>query len=563
MDNLPEDREDRIAYFSMEVGLDKRIPTYCGGLGILAGDTLKSCADLKVPVVGVTLLNEKGFFYQRLDEGGNQMEHEVEWNPPDYMTCLENKVTVPVGGKQVSVRAWLYNIVGVTGYKVPVLFLDTNLAENDVGERQITWYLYGGDEGNKLKQEIVLGIGGVRMLNELGFGVRKYHMNEGHSSLLVLELLNQNIKGNQNKLDSHVVDKVRDKCVFTTHTPIPAGHDKFPYSLVEYLLGDYMSLELIKKYGGGECLNMTLLGFNLSEYINGVAKKHGEISRSMFPGYAINSITNGVHPPTWITESFQRLYDKHIADWRRDPFLFRYGVGIPDGQIWAAHMESKRDLIDYINRQYNRGMVYKTLTVGFARRMTEYKRPTLIFDDIGRLKEIVEKSGGIQLVFAGKAHPQDHRGKELIKEIVSYVDGLGDDVKLVYIENYNMGIAKKLVGGVDLWLNTPQKPREASGTSGMKAVLNGVLNFSVLDGWWIEGHIEGITGWSIGGLEAGKDSHRRCVEDLYCKLAQIMDLFYKDRESWINMMKNSISLNASFFNSQRMVQQYMTNAYWD
>ncbi|MCK4491816.1 MAG: alpha-glucan family phosphorylase [Candidatus Altiarchaeales archaeon] len=563
MDNLPEDREDRIAYFSMEVGLDKRIPTYCGGLGILAGDTLKSCADLKVPVVGVTLLNEKGFFYQRLDEGGNQMEHEVEWNPPDYMTCLENKVTVPVGGKQVSVRAWLYNIVGVTGYKVPVLFLDTNLAENDVGERQITWYLYGGDEGNKLKQEIVLGIGGVRMLNELGFGVRKYHMNEGHSSLLVLELLNQNIKGNQNKLDSHVVDKVRDKCVFTTHTPIPAGHDKFPYSLVEYLLGDYMSLELIKKYGGGECLNMTLLGFNLSEYINGVAKKHGEISRSMFPGYAINSITNGVHPPTWITESFQRLYDKHIADWRRDPFLFRYGVGIPDGQIWAAHMESKRDLIDYINRQYNRGLVYKTLTVGFARRMTEYKRPTLIFDDIGRLKEIVEKSGGIQLVFAGKAHPQDHRGKELIKEIVSYVDGLGDDVKLVYIENYNMGIAKKLVGGVDLWLNTPQKPREASGTSGMKAVLNGVLNFSVLDGWWIEGHIEGITGWSIGGLEAGKDSHRRCVEDLYCKLAQIMDLFYKDRESWINMMKNSISLNASFFNSQRMVQQYMTNAYWD
>lgn len=563
MDNLPEDRGDRIAYFSMELGLDERIPTYCGGLGILAGDTLKSCADLKVPAVGVTLLNEKGFFYQRLDERGNQMEHEVEWNPADYMIALENKVTVPVGGKQVSVRAWLYNIVGVTGYKVPVLFLDTNLAENDVGERQITWHLYGGDEGNKLKQEIVLGIGGVRMLNELGFRVRKYHMNEGHSSLLVLELLNQSIKGNQNKLDSHVVDEVRDKCVFTTHTPIPAGHDKFPYSLVEYLLRDYMSLELIKKYGGGECLNMTLLGFNLSEYINGVAKKHGEISRSMFPGYAINSITNGVHPPTWITESFQRLYDKHIADWRRDPFLFRYGVGIPDGEIWAAHMESKKDLIDYINMEYNLGMVYETLTVGFARRMTEYKRPTLIFDDIGRLKEIAKKSGGIQLVFAGKAHPQDHRGKELIKEIVSYVDGLGDEIKLVYIENYNMGIAKKLVGGVDLWLNTPQKPREASGTSGMKAVLNGVLNFSVLDGWWIEGHIEGITGWSIGGLEADKDSHRRCVEDLYCKLAQIMDLFYKDRESWINMMKNSISLNASFFNSQRMVQQYMTNAYWD
>jgi len=563
MDNLPDDRRDRIAYFSMEIGLDERIPTYCGGLGVLAGDTLKSCADLEVPAIGVTLLSEKGFFNQKIDENGNQKEEDVDWNPKEYMTPIKNKVIVPIKGEKVSVGAWLYNIVGVTGHKVPVLFLDTNIPENDEKGRQITWYLYGGDEENRLKQEIALGIGGVRMLKDLDFRMRKYHMNEGHSSLLALELLKRGIERNQGILDPSLIDSVRDKCVFTTHTPIPAGHDKFSYSLVERLLGDYMDIELIKKYGGGEHLNMTLLGFNLSEYINGVAKKHGEVSRSMFPGYSINAITNGIHPPTWISESFRELYDKHITDWRKDPFLFRYAVGIPDEEIWAAHMESKKELIDYVNREYNSGMIYETLTIGFARRMTEYKRPTLIFSDVDRLKKIAGKAGGIQMIFSGKAHPRDYRGKELIKEIYSYTEKLESEIKIVYIENYDIEMAKKLVAGVDLWLNTPQKPKEASGTSGMKATLNGVLNLSVLDGWWIEGHIEGITGWSIGGLEVDKESHRRCVEDLYNKLEQIMNLFYEDRKSWIETMKNSISLNASFFNSHRMVQQYIVNAYWD
>lgn len=563
MDDLPEDKKERIAYFSMEIGMDARIPTYCGGLGILAGDALKSCADLEVPAIGVTLLNERGYFYQHLDENGNQREEDVPWNPVEYMAPINTKITVPIKMRKVFVTGWLYNITGITGYKVPVIFLDTNLPKNDEPERSITQYLYGGDEEYRLKQEIVLGIGGVRMLKKLGFRMRKYHMNESHSSLLALELLNRYMKRNQNRFESSIVDKMKDKCIFTTHTPILAGHDKFPYSLVESLLKDYMDIELIKKYGGSDHLNMTLLGFNLSEYINGVAKKHGEISRSMFPGYSINSITNGIHPSTWINESFQRLYDKHITDWKKDPFLFRYAVGIPDEEVWNAHMKSKKTLIDYINNERNKEMEYKTLTIGFARRMTEYKRPTLIFSDMRRLRQIAKKGGGLQMIFSGKAHPKDYRGKEIIREIFSNIKDLHDVIPITYLENYDMNIAKMLVSGVDLWLNTPQKPREASGTSGMKATLNGVLNFSVLDGWWIEGNIEGITGWSIGGLEVEENSHQKCVDDLYSKLEQIMNLFYGDRKSWIKMMKNSISLNGSFFNSHRMIQQYITNAYWD
>jgi starch phosphorylase len=364
------------------------------------------------------------------------------------------------------------------------------------------------------------------------------------------------------RFDPSLVEKVRDKCIFTTHTPIPAGHDKFSYSMVESLLGDYMDPGLVRRYGGKDYLNMTLLGFNMSSYINGVAKKHGEVSRSMFPGYSINSITNGVHPPTWISESFQRVYDKHMRDWKKDPFLFRYAVGIPNEEIWNAHMESKKKLIDHINNEYNKELNYETLTIDFTRRITEYKRPALIFSDTERLKKIAKKYKGLQMIFSGKAHPEDYRGKELIRGIFTHIKNLRDDIHIVYIEDYDMDIAKKLVSGADLWLNTPLKPMEASGTSGMKATLNGVLNFSVLDGWWIEGHIEGITGWSIGGLETENNLHS-CVEDLYTKLEQIMDLFYKDRKSWIEMMKNAISLNASFFNSHRMIQQYIMNAYWD
>jgi len=539
----------------------KTMPTYAGGLGILAGDYVKSAADLEAPVIAVTILNGRGFFTQRFDSDGNQREEETEWDPAGYMTLLDRVVEVPVEERRVYVRAWLYRVVGVSGYEVPVLFLDTDMIQNYEMDRAITGYLYGGDREYRLKQEIVLGIGGVRMLEKLGIHVKKYHMNEGHSSLLGLELMKKEMEKIPRGRHIHAAESVKEHCIFTTHTPVLTGHDTFPYPMVERILKGYIDPGIIREQSPGEFLNMTLLGFNLSGYINGVAKKHAEVSRGMFPNYTINSITNGVHPDTWVSPPFKRLFDRYIKDWRRDPLLFRYAIGMPLSDIQEAHAEAKDDFIERLNREQSAGMDPDTLTLGFARRMTSYKRPTFVFSDMERLKQIAEKNGGLQMVFSGKAHPEDVKGKKLIREILSVRDTLrGDGIRIAYIENYDIGIAKRMVSGVDVWLNTPQKPREASGTSGMKATLNGVLNLSVLDGWWIEGHIEGVTGWAIGGVEEDDPGE---LSDFYNKLEHIYDLFYHDPERWAKMMRHALSINASFFNSHRMIGQYITNAYWD
>ena len=560
MEKTAGKHHDRVAYFSMEIGLDEKIPTYAGGLGVLAGDYIKSSADLEVPVVGITLLNGKGFFVQKFDSEGNQREEEAPWDPSQYMSSEEKVVEVPIEERRVYVRAWIYNVIGVTGYEVPVIFLDTDMIQNYELDRSITGYLYGGDKEYCLKQEIVLGIGGVRILDKLGIHVKKLHMNEGHSSLLGLELMNRDLEKNPKKPIAHVVEGIKERCIFTTHTPMMTGHDVFPYSMVERLLRGYMDVELIRGQCPGDYLNMTILGFNLSGYINGVAKKHAETSKSMFPSYTINSITNGVHPDTWTSMPYKRLFNKYIKDWRRDPHLFRYAVGIPDEDIWGAHIEAKKELIDYVNSEYGSGMDYDTLTIGFARRMTSYKRPALIYSDTERLKRIAKEKGGLQMVFSGKAHPEDVKGKKIIKDLFQIMKSLEHDIKIAYIENYNMAVAKKLVSGVDLWLNTPQKPKEASGTSGMKATLNGVLNLSILDGWWIEGHIEETTGWAIGGME---ENEEKDVADLYEKLEHVCGIYYNDPARWVKMMRHALSINASFFNSHRMVEQYITNAYWD
>jgi len=554
------EKQRSIAYFSMEIAADSRIPTYSGGLGILAGDTLRSCADLKVPVMAVTLLYEKGYFYQKLDEQGNQYEMPVHWNPQEYLRPLSEKVGVQIEGRLVAVTAWQYDIVGITGCPLPVIFLDTNLKENNEFDRGLTSNLYGGDEKYRLAQEIVLGIGGVRMLRKLGFTeIKKYHMNEGHASLLVLELLRERKRDGEAAWD---FEGVRESCVFTTHTPVSAGHDRFSYNLVKNVLGEFMPLEIIKMLGGDDSLNMTLLALNLSHYVNGVAKRHGEVSRGMFPGYSIDSITNGVHSYTWTSDSFRRLYDKYIPGWAVDSFSLRYVLGIPKQEIWDAHLQAKRLLIDYVNKETNVGMDYDTLTIGFARRATPYKRMDLIFSDIERLKRISRDAGKIQFVFAGKAHPKDWPGKELIKKIVAISRQVQDVIKIVYMVNYGMEIAKMLTSGVDLWLNTPQRPMEASGTSGMKAVHNGIPNLSVLDGWWIEGHVEGITGWSIGTKSVELESDDQEAQEIYDKLENIiLPLYYKERERWLDIMQHSIAFNASFFNTQRMVQQYVLNAY--
>ena len=549
-------REQKIAYFSMEIGLMNEIPTYSGGLGVLAGDTIRSSADLKLPLVAVTLVSKKGYFRQEITKEGKQIEHPVEWEPSKIMELLPTEVKVQIQKREVRIKAWLYNAQSLTGGVVPILFLDTDVEENFPEDRKITSFLYGGDERYRLKQEIVLGIGGARMLEALGFSIRKYHMNEGHSSLLTLELLRRY------ELD---VDRVREMCIFTTHTPVEAGHDKFHYDLIQEIMGEIVPLRFLKKFGGHDRLNMTRLALNLSEFINGVAKRHRDISMEMFPGYEIHAITNGIHSYTWTCESFRRLYDKYLPGWANEPELLVRVGGIPDEEIWHAHMEAKKVLIDYVNKVTNIGMDYDTLTLGFARRATRYKRANLLFSDLEKLRKI-NKRGKMQIVFAGKAHPKDESGKKLIQEIFGYIEKLKDEIKIVYLEDYDMELAAKLIPGVDVWLNTPLRPLEASGTSGMKAAHNGVINFSVLDGWWVEGWIEGVTGWAIGPHPdeqlSTEETKIRELDDLYNKLEYIIiPMFYQKRDEWIKMMENSIGKIAYYFNSHRMMRRYVTEAY--
>ncbi len=549
-------REQKIAYFSMEIGLMNEIPTYSGGLGVLAGDTIRSSADLKLPLVAVTLVSKKGYFRQEITKEGKQIEHPVEWEPSKIMELLPTEVKVQIQKREVRIKAWLYNAQSLTGGVVPILFLDTDVEENFPEDREITSFLYGGDERYRLKQEIVLGIGGARMLEALGFSIRKYHMNEGHSSLLTLELLRRY------ELD---VDRVREMCIFTTHTPVEAGHDKFHYDLIQEIMGEIVPLRFLKKFGGHDRLNMTRLALNLSEFINGVAKRHRDISMEMFPGYEIHAITNGIHSYTWTCESFRRLYDKYLPGWANEPELLVRVGGIPDEEIWHAHMEAKKVLIDYVNKVTNIGMDYDTLTLGFARRATRYKRANLLFSDLEKLRKI-NKRGKMQIVFAGKAHPKDESGKKLIQEIFGYIEKLKDEIKIVYLEDYDMKLAAKLIPGVDVWLNTPLRPLEASGTSGMKAAHNGVINFSVLDGWWVEGWIEGVTGWAIGPHPdeqlSTEETKIRELDDLYNKLEYIIiPMFYQKRDEWIKMMENSIGKIAYYFNSHRMMRRYVTEAY--
>src|SRR3989338_2226327 len=480
---LREKQERKIAYFSMEIGVDSLIPTYSGGLGILAGDTIKSSADLRVPMVAVTILYEKVYFDQKLDFQGNQQELPVKWNPRDFLKPLPNKVSVLIENRTVALQAWQYDVVGITEHTVPIIFLDTDLKENSEYDRGLNDYLYGGDQWYRLLQEIILGIGGVRMLKELGYtDKKKYHMNEGHAAFLTLELLNERKRKEEPVWD---FGQVREICVFTTHTPVPAGHDQFPYDLVKRALGDFLPFDVLKMLGGEDRLNMSLLALNLSKYVNGVAKKHGEVSQSMFPGYQIESITNGVHSLTWVCDSFEGLYDKYIPGWANDPFSLRYALGISKDEIWNAHKQEKSKLIDYVNKKTTVGMDYETFTIGFARRSATYKRADLVFSNIDRLIEISEKAGKMQFIFSGKAHPQDWPGKELIKKIITASGQLKDQIKVVYLEDYDIELAKILICGADLWLNTPRKPQEASGTSGMKAAHNGVPSLSILDGWWI------------------------------------------------------------------------------
>jgi len=560
--------ELKIAYFSMEIGLKDDIPTYSGGLGVLAGDTVKSAADLNLPFVAVTLISRKGYFRQEIDPTGHQIEHPAVWDPSKQLKKTEEKVSITMDGRPVFIQSWVYFVESPRdGSSVPVIYLDTDLPENNPEDRTLTDHLYGGDEAYRLKQEVILGIGGVRMLRKLGFKVKKYHMNEGHAAFLTLELLHKFKKDIESVWDESQIwdtESVKNLCVFTTHTPLEAGHDKFSYDLYNRVLGDYFPEKILKKLAGENKINMTLLGFNLSNFVNGVAKKHGEVSKSMFPGYVINAITNGVHSYTWTCDEMKKVFDKYLLGWANEPEIFVRVGAIPDEELWGAHMEAKKKLISYVNSISDTNMDTETLTIGFARRATAYKRADLLFTDLKRLEKIA--AGKIQIIYAGKAHPKDTVGKQLIEKIFTYSQQLKGKIKIAFVQNYNMEVALKLVSGVDIWLNTPLRPLEASGTSGMKAAHNGVMNFSVLDGWWIEGHIEGYTGWSIGPAptEISPDNNMNKIdaEDLYYKLEKaIIPLYYNDRKQWIRMMQNAIGKNAYYFNSHRMMRRYVTEAY--
>ncbi len=558
-----------VAYFSMEIGLEAGMPTYAGGLGVLAGDTIRAAADVEIPMVVVTLVHRRGYFFQRMDAAGNQSEEPVSWAIDDYAESVPVSVTIDVEGRAVQVGAWRYDVTGVSGFIVPVYLLDTDRPANTDWDRRLTDTLYGGDQHYRLCQEVILGLGGLRLLRALGYRtLHRYHLNEGHAALLALGLLAEQLPdhGGGPADCQAAMARVREQCVFTTHTPVPAGHDQFPDAMARRVVGERL-WTILAHCWTNSTLNMTALGLHCARYVNGVAMKHGDVSRGLFPGYPIHSITNGVHAVTWAAPSFQDLYDRQLPDWRRDALSLRYAIGIPVEDIWRAHQEAKRVLLDHVNRETNAGFDCDVLTIGFARRAAAYKRFLLVFQNLDRLVRLAQEAGPIQLVFAGKAHPLDADGKAVLRRLHEVRGALGGAVKVAYLANHDMELGRKLCAGVDVWLNTPMPPLEASGTSGMKAAINGVPSLSVLDGWWVEGHVEGVTGWAVGESlqpcatpDPGMDVCH--AAELYEQLAKkVLPCFYKERERFKDMMRHTIVLNGSFFNAHRMVAQYLHNAY--
>jgi starch phosphorylase len=579
-----------VAYFTMEIALENAMPSYSGGLGVLAGDTIRAAADIRLPMVAVSLLYREGYFTQVLADDGSQREEPVEWKVEDFLTEEAARVTVPLENRRVELRCWRYDAKGVRGYEVPIYFLDADLPSNDERDRNLTGSLYGGDPYYRLCQEVLLGIGGVRMLRALGYAeLSRYHMNEGHAALLTLELLGEEAeKAGRESIRGEDIDKVRSKCVFTTHTPVPAGHDRFPMEFLtrafpeqqDFLdLKDASSAELLRRVlqaetnfpdlqdaaKRGASVNMTHLALNMSMYVNGVAKLHGEVSRRMFPHFPIEAITNGVHAATWTASAFQQTFDRYIPSWREDNYSLRGALGLPQEEVWSSHLLAKNELFEEVQKKTGLRLDPDVFTIGFARRATGYKRADLILSDLDRLREIAKAGGKFQIVYAGKAHPNDGGGKELIRKIFRAKKALKKTVQVVFLDNYNMEVGGKITAGVDLWLNTPQFPLEASGTSGMKAALNGVPSLSILDGWWVEGHIEGVTGWAIGSLRHSGDEsldNQADAESLYDKLEHIiLPMFYNEPHKYLSVMQHAIAINGSFFNTQRMVQQYITDAY--
>ncbi len=548
-----------VAYFSMEIMLESDIPTYAGGLGILAGDVLRSCADMKIPACGVSLVYSGATFNQVIHTNGTQSFTEANWQKSDQLTKLSDRVEIKIMNTPVLVSVWRYDIVGIGGFVVPVYLLDTDFIENPEWIREITKYLYDSSPNMRISQEIVLGIGGVELLSKLGYEVQTYHMNEGHCSFVPLALLPK-----YNFQD----DEVRKKCVFTTHTPVPEGHDQFSWDEAYKYAGDYLPWH-IKSLTGEETMHMSRLAISLSKKTFAVSIKHKEVTGNMFPNHDFDYVTNGVHHRTWLSSPMQDLLTTYIPGWIDDPSLLRWSPDkIPTDALWSAHRESKRQLISYVNARLTSGVTEEdrqnpqkeelfdlaTLTISLARRPVAYKRPLLLYSDLHRFMRI--GVGKIQIIQCGKSHPKDDVSQGYVKEILRLSKKLRTLLKIVYLENYSPKIARLLVSGSDVWLNNPKRPLEASGTSGMKAAMNGVVNFSVLDGWYLEGHKTNPQAGFTIGPDHGESNDTEDSNDLYEKLqTQVIPMYYDHRTEWVNRMKQAITLGA-YFNTHRVVKEY-------
>ncbi|WP_446744918.1 alpha-glucan family phosphorylase [Silvibacterium acidisoli] len=558
----PAGSHNIVAYFSMEIAVTPEMPTYSGGLGVLAGDTLRAAADMGLRLAAVTLAHRKGYFQQHLTDAGVQSETTQPWSPEKVLFGEDPIISITIEDRPVAIRTWRYDMEGVTGHIIPIYFLDTNLEQNDPRDRVLTDSLYGGNGDYRLRQEAVLGMGGARILEALDYQPLVYHMNEGHAALLTIALLKQQIFGEPLESAGPAdIEAIRQKCVFTTHTPVPAGHDRFSAEQSQRILGAERTalLERIGAFHEG-LLNMTYVALRFSRFVNGVAMQHGKVSREMFPEYSIEAITNGVHAGTWTAPAVQEVFDRHLPHWRQDNLALRYAIDIPESEIAEAHAESKKALLTAVKERTGVELRPDIFTIGFARRAATYKRSTLLFDDPERLVKMARDFGGLQIAYAGKAHPADEPGKAMIRKVIELSHELSSDLlKIVYLENYEWNLGALLTGGVDVWLNTPKRPYEASGTSGMKAALNGVPSLSILDGWWIEGWIEGVTGWAIEDMETESEE----ANSLYEHLEQVvLPLYYQQPDQWRRIMRSTIALNGSYFNTQRMLEQYVQNSYF-
>lgn len=536
-------KSPQVAYFSMEFALNPNIPNFAGGLGVLATDLMRSAADLELPVVGVSLI-----YHENDDE-------QKAFPIGDYFQLLDPEIKIQIEDRQVNVRMFKYDIEGQTGHKVPIYFLNTFLPENKRWDRDLTRHLYDSEWYTRLCQEAILGIGGLRMLRALGYNDLKiFHMNEGHASFLTLERLKEE-KGD--------IEAVRDSCVFTTHTPIPAGHDRFDYPLAHKTLNGIIPPDIQILSSPNE-LHTTKLALNTSRVTNGVSKKHAQVCKRMFPHHDFLAITNGVHHLTWSTQATQALYDKHLPQWRKDPSILSQAIDLPEKEVLKARKTNKKALVDYVNshpdylvhtnHKLDEGDYFDedTLTITFSRRFVPYKRPLLFFKALNRLRDIGYKK--LQVIYSGHCNPGDQYCNTVMSTLKQLQRELRGQIRLAVMPNRNLDSAKILAAGSDVWLNNPEPPMEACGTSGMKAALNGGLNFSTLDGWWIEASdMEPKAGWACGCDVAGHDELD--CDAIYATLEEIMDLYYKKPKQWAERMKRSMSL-LGHFNSHRNVLDY-------